>query len=187
MKKFFGVIFALLLVTNSAAAADEQYLNGDKNYIYCGASMGAGYFVDRNSYSVEKYNPPYYVISVDIVEVGHYFDDWGTKIHRRRNLRFMYDYSTRKVYIYMPYADARQSMRRRYESQYKSQSKKIDNSIDWNSDWACLIPDVYYGEGTGHWGDAAEITFALAYNLKFSGDKSYEKYYHLIGGVKDSL
>ena len=181
MKIFCSLILGLMLLMNSAEAVDKEYLNGDKNYIYCGASMGAGFFVDRNSLSVEKYNPPQYIISIDVVEVGNYFNNGSTKISRRKNCKFMYNYSTRKVYIYTPDVISRQDMRKRYETQVQ----KIDQSIDWNSDWVIL--DVYYGEGTGHYKDAAEVAFALAYKLKFSNSNFYENYYRLIGGVKDSL
>ena len=185
MKKIFMINLIVILLSSLASIAfanpDKEYLHGDKNYIFCGSSMGAGYFVDRNSFSVEKYNPPQYIISVDIVRVANYFNNGRDEFTNRSKRKFLYDYSTRKVYIYTPNAESRQDMKSRYESQVK----KIDTSLDWNSDWVIL--GVFYGEGTGHYDDAAEIAFALAYKLKFRGGKYYEDYYRLIGGVKDSL
>ena len=177
------------------AAVDENYFNGDKNYIYCGASMGAGYFVDINSIVVEKYAPPIYILAIDVLSAGNYYSKNGTaKLGRRYTDRFMYDYSTKKMYRYTP--DGGQYMKLRYENHYRGRNDslskeklKMTNEIDWDSNWTLVDPDVFYGEGAV-FPTVGEIAFALAYNLKFHGS-NYQRFkgnfYDKIGNIKDSL
>ena len=197
MKKFLAFITIFFLISNvTFAAVDENYFNGDKNYIYCGASMGAGYFVDRSSLIVEKYNPPIYVISIDVLSAGHYYDNNSVaKLGRRYTERFLYDYSTKKMYYYTPNGGGKY-MRSRYENNYRGRNDKFSkeklkmiDEIDWNSDWTLVDPDVFYGEGAV-FPTVGEIAFALAYNLKFYGSNYQRfkgKFYDKIGNIKDNL
>lgn len=92
---------------------------------------------------------------------------------RYHTFKFKYDYNQRKMYIYIPnHGDGFKS---RYMNERKYQNKPVDNSINWDSDWQYIAPDVYYGEGTGDMAVAGEVAFAIAYNLKFHGEK-YARY-----------
>ncbi len=192
MKKLLLMLMMIASLTSIAyAELDLNYFNGDENYIYCGASMGAGFFVDRNSLVVEEYDPPIYILSIDVLMAGHYYDDSANvTLGRRRTSRFKYDYSTRKMYLYTPNGDGKY-LKERYENQYRNSNRrdKLNEKIDWNSDWTYVDPDVYYGEGAV-FPTSGEIAFALAYNLKFHGSK-YKRFsgnfYDKIGNVKDSL
>lgn len=171
-----------LLVSSMASAADRNYFNGDKNYIQCGGSMGATFFIDRSTLKVEKYAPPIYIISVDTVSVYHYHEG-GTKISRRLNQRFMYDYANRKMYIYAP--NNTSNYKSHYEIEFKNRAMKIDTTINWNSDWAYINSLVYYGEGIQP-PVVGELTFALAYKVKFY--LGYEnRLYDGVRGVVDEL
>lgn len=175
MKKFIALVVLLcaVFVSSTAAAVDTKYFNGDKNYLYCGFSMGMGYFVITNTLNVEQYAPPIYIISVDVISVSNYFDG-GTKMMWRHTDRFKYDYSTRKMYVYTP--NGGEHMRRRYENQYRHNKQKMDEAraIDWNSEWTYVFPDVFYGEGAV-FPNVGELAFALAYKVKFHGEK-YKRY-----------
>ena len=191
MKKFivFVVVFCSVLVSSMTSAADRNYFNGDKNYIFCGGSMGMGFFVDRNTLNVEKYAPPIYIISVDVVNVRNYFNGGDKLGSRRRTYRFKYDYSTRKMYLYTP--NGGENMRRRYENQYRGNQQKMDQAraVDWNSEWTYVFPDVFYGEGAV-FPNVGEIAFALAYKIKFH-TKEHKRYqgdfYDGVRGVVDEL
>ena len=187
------IFLAALMISSTALAVDKKYFNGDKNYIYCGASMGMGYFVDRSTLKVEKYEPPIYIISVDVVGVSNYFG--GTEISKRwrQTDRFKYDYSTRKMYLYTP--NGGEYMRQRYENQYRRDKQKMDEAraVDWNSEWTYVFPDVFYGEGAV-FPNVGEIAFALAYKIKFhtSEHKRYQGDFYdavrgVVGEVKDSI
>jgi len=200
MKKYFLVWITLVLTVMPSivlAEADRNYLNGDKNYIFCGASMGAGYFVDRTSLVVEKYEPPIYILSIEVCSVGHYFDKFGEKTFRRGSREiFKYDYSSRTMYLYTPDENHGQWLKERYVNHYRGRNDNVSreklrraNEIDWDSEWTYVDPDVFYGEGAV-FTTAGEIAFARAYNLKFHGSK-YKRFegdfYDKIGDIKDRL
>ena len=190
MKKILlMLVFVMMFSSVAFAQVDKNYYNGDRNYIFCGASMGAGYFVDRNSLVVEKYSPPIYILSIDVVSAGNYFNDGrDTKLGRRHTDRFMFDYGTRTMYLYTPNGDGKY-LKTRYENHYRDRKDKLNKNIDWNSDWTYVDPDVFYGEGA-MFPTSGEIAFALAYNLKFHGSR-YQRFsgdfYEKIGNVKDTL
>ena len=197
MKKIFILTFMLMMIAaNCFAEVDKNYYNGDKNYIFCGSSMGAGFFVDRNSLKVEKYEPPIYVISIGYFSVGNYFNNFGEKIKGKNRIeRFKYDYSTKTMYLYTP--DGRgKYLKDRYENNYRNVNNEISkenlrkiNEIDWNSEWTYIDPDVFYREGAV-FPTVGEIAFALAYNLKFHGSKFKRfsgDFYDKIGDIKDNL
>ena len=103
LKKIFSAILALsILLAGSVVMAYNyqghfpKYLNGDKNYIFCGAyRTWVGYAV-INSLNVERYNPPNYIISIDIVN----FQDHGKmEITGRETWRFAYDWESKQAWI----------------------------------------------------------------------------------------
>jgi len=192
MKRKSIALLMIIVVMNfmsvAFAADEENYFKGDKNYILCGAAMGAGFFVDRNSLKVEKYDPPIYILSIDILDAGYYFMD-RSKSHlgRRYTDRFMYDYSQRKMYLYTPNGGG--DMKWRYENYYRDNKEKLNKNIDWNSQWTYVDPDVFYGEGAV-FPTAGEIAFALAYGVKFHGSKYRNfqgNFYNKIGNIKDGV
>ena len=194
MKKFIALIVLLcsMMISSTVLAVDTKYFNGDKNYIFCGASMGIASFVITNTLNVEKYAPPIYIISVDVISVSKYFSG-GTKMMWRNTKRFKYDYSTRKMYLYTP--NGGEDIRQRYETHYRHDKQKMDEAraIDWNSEWTYVYPDVFYGEG-GVFPNVGEIAFALAYKVKFHR-KEYKRYQGnfydgvqgIVGDIKDDI
>ena len=201
--KIFRLVVAViflgaLAVSSTASAVDENYFNGDKNYVSCGwAGMGTTVFIDRNTLNVEKYAPPIYIISVETFSVSHYGEE-TMKIGWRTNRRFKYDYANRKMYTYAP--DSVQFYKGRYERDCKDRKIQPDTTIDWSGDWAYIDPHVYYGEGAIPT-KIGEMVFALAYKLKFYGyegkyydarSKSYKGDFYeavrgVVGEVKDGV
>lgn len=55
------------------------YLNGDRNYILCDAYKETAWYLDRSSLNVQKYDPPQYIIAVNVVTVPD-ADRGGTDI-----------------------------------------------------------------------------------------------------------
>ena len=159
LKKIFSSILALsiLLFSSVAMAYNYQpsvpkYLNGDKNYIYCGAyRTWVGYAV-RNSLNVERYNPPDYVISIDIVNLEN---RGKMEIKGRDTARFAYDWESKQAY-------------------------KIEKDGNWTLlDPISHTEGIGYGGSRLVEAQEAEIFFYLAYKKKFYGiypDDFYEYY-----------
>lgn len=90
----FGILFC------SVAFADyPDYLNGDRNYILAGGHMGYGWYLDKGSLAVESYNPPNYIITVDVVTVED-ANKGNTAIYSRKTMRYGYDWNNRKMYSF---------------------------------------------------------------------------------------
>ena len=66
---FLGVFVLCLLFEQTAFASYPDYLGGNRNYLLCGGHMGVGYYVDKSSLVVQKYDPPTYRISVNVLSV----------------------------------------------------------------------------------------------------------------------
>lgn len=124
------------------AAADNlypDYLNGDSNYILCDGHMGYAWYVDRSSLTVQKYEPPQYIIAVNVVTVPN-ADRGNTAISEVKTYRFFYNSDLGQMYV--------------------------DSQL--NDNWRYLNPRGCWAE-TGIVMPAGEIAFALAYNMKFYG------------------
>lgn len=80
-------MLGVILSTSVAMANYPKYLNGDKNYILCDGIQGVAIYAIRNSLKVERYNPPNYIISIDVTENG------------RMTHCFAYDWETKKAWI----------------------------------------------------------------------------------------
>ena len=63
------LISFLISSTTFAASFADKFLDGDSRYIEVGGSMGNGFFIDRESVDVELYDPPIYIISMEILSV----------------------------------------------------------------------------------------------------------------------
>ena len=151
------LISVLISSTTFAASFADKFLDGDSRYIEVGGSMGNGFFIDRESVDVELYDPPIYIISMEMILVSG-----RSKLHSQPvSISFKYDYENRKIY-----------------------------KFDQNGNEFYIDPDVYYGEGTGYQIPAAELAFAIAYNLKFYGNMD-QNFYDSIdfgrGTIRDSL
>lgn len=168
MRKFILLVMTAVMVSLvSSIAFAENYFENDSRYIACPTGMGWVSYIDTTSVNVEEYRPPQYIITINTIKRNAQ-DTQNTHL-RYRTFRFKYDYDQRKMYIYCPNAGS--GYKERYINDRKLSKKPIDNFIDWNSDWQYISPDVYYGEGTGDMAVAGEVAFAIAYNLKFHGEK----------------
>ena len=124
----------------STVSADyPKFLGDDPNYILCDGQMGVGWYVDRSSLNVEKYDPPQYIISVDVVTVND-ADRGNTDIRESKTFRFFYNSDLGQMYI----------------------------DQDGNDNWRYLDPNGSRA-ATGVSMPAGEIAFALAYRMKFYG------------------
>ena len=124
------------------AAAYDPYpecLNGDSNYIICAGRMDYAWYVDRSSLTVQKYEPPQYIIAVNVVTVPN-ADRGNTAISEVKTYRFFYNSDLGQMYV--------------------------DSQL--NDNWRYLNPNGSWAE-TGVAMRAGEIAFALAYHMKFYG------------------
>ena len=147
VRKIFSALLMLsVMLAGSVALADYQkYLGGDRNYILFDGIQGVGRYVYAPSLSVDEYNPPRYVISIDWVSVDDAYRG-KTQISARDRVRFGYDWDARKIYF-----------------------------VNDGGEWKMIDPEGSRASGSAFAG-AAEIAFALAYNLKFLGIYSEDFY-----------
>lgn len=141
MQRTLSVLIGLVVLLTASAAFAEypKYLGGDRNYILCDGHMGVGFYVDRSSLNVQKYDPPQYIISIKVISVEN-ADRGSTEMGRVQTKRFFYNYDLRQMYV----------------------------ARDGNEDWRYLNPKGSWAE-TGVVMPAGEMAFALAYHLKFYG------------------
>lgn len=98
MRKYMALLIGLCIMAFSqmvfAYGSHQEYLNGDPNFEYCYSHMGATFYIDKSSLVVQKYEPPQYIIAINVVSVldGH------TDIDRVWTQRFFYNYDLRKMY-----------------------------------------------------------------------------------------
>ena len=152
--KRIAVLFLGLFVFAASSVAFANYptyLNGNRDLILCDGHMGMGYYVDRTSLVVQKYEPPQYIIAVNVVtavsaigdERDFYAGGRGT-ITNVRTMRFFYNWDLRQMYV---------------------------GPVE-NDNWRFIPP-------TGSWAEngvsmpAGEIAFYLAYHMKFYGSKPF--------------
>ncbi|WP_282927851.1 hypothetical protein [Megamonas funiformis] len=105
--------------------------------------MGSAWYVDRSSLNVQKYEPPQYIIAVNVVRVDN-ADRRSTEIKNVHTYRFFYNSDLGQMYA----------------------------DFNNNDNWRYLNPQGSWAE-TGISMPAGEIAFALAYNYKFYGDRAY--------------
>ena len=165
MKKIlFLSLFLFLAVAAlpSAHANYPTYLNGDRNFILVDGHMGTAWYVDRSSLVVQSYNPPSYIIAVNVISAHSAIDDVQDFYHGGegtvtgiKTYRFSYDWGSRRMYV-----------------DSGSQGWKYLNP------WGCWAE-------TGIRMPAGEMAFALAYGLRFYGEFEKESYdgtmYHPFG------
>lgn len=95
----FMAIF-LLLIGQVAFAGDiyPDHLDNNPNYILCDGHMGGGWYVIKDSLRVEKYDPPRYIITINIAEVPD-ADKLNTRISRVFTNRYFYNYAMKEMYV----------------------------------------------------------------------------------------
>ena len=69
MKRIIMLLVGIsMLVLPAAVSANyPMYLNGDRNFIRCDGHMGTAWYVDRTSLVVQQYEPPQYIIAVNVL------------------------------------------------------------------------------------------------------------------------
>lgn len=147
MKKIISVLAVMfVMLTAAVAMASSNYpdhLAGDDNFIICDGHMGTAWYIDRSSLVVEKYEPPQYIIAVNVVTVDN-ADRGNTEINKVRTFRFFYNSDKCEMYV----------------------------DRDNNDNWRYLKPLGSWAE-SGVSMPAGEIAYALAYNVKFYGSKKW--------------
>lgn len=76
LKKIISaLLFAILVVfagmTCRAAEVNSNYLNGNKNFPMIDWKQGVSSFLDKSSLVCERYDPPYYILAVNVLYVDH--------------------------------------------------------------------------------------------------------------------
>lgn len=144
-KKFFMLLsmLSIMMCSCTAFANYPTHLYGDKNFILCDGHMGSAWYVDRSSLNVQKYEPPQYIIAVNVVRVDN-ADRRSTEIKNVHTYRFFYNSDLGQMYV----------------------------DFNNNDNWRYLNPQGSWAE-TGISMPAGEIAFVLAYNYKFYGDRAY--------------
>ncbi|MGM9529146.1 MAG: hypothetical protein ACI3XH_04030 [Phascolarctobacterium sp.] len=151
LKNYICLLMLLFSFSTASVcgAGYSIYLNNDKNYILCDGHMGQGWYIVRDSLAVEKYEPPEYIISVEMVAaesaVGSVEDFYNGGIGKITNCfskRFKYNWDAKTMFV------------------------------EYNKDWRYLNPVGCWAE-SGVFMPAGEIAFALAYNMKFYGSQKY--------------
>ena len=87
-----------ILNFNSISEAYPIYLGGDRNYLLAYAHTGTGLYIDKKTLAIEKYDPPTYVISFDVVFVSN-ADRGNTEISGRERQCWLYKWDEQKMYI----------------------------------------------------------------------------------------
>ncbi|SDZ76511.1 hypothetical protein SAMN05660648_00442 [Selenomonas ruminantium] len=153
LKRIVLTVFSLLLLSLASVANANYptYLNGDRNLILCDGHMGVAWYVDRTTLNVEKYAPPQYIISVNIVTATSaygneqdFYSGGKGKITEVRRARFFYNWDLREMYVDSTGKDG----------------------------WRFLPPLGSWAE-TGVSMPAGETAFYLAYKMKFYGSKKF--------------
>ena len=149
--KLFAV--ALLLITSTAFAESpypQTLENG--NLVLVDGGMGVGRYADRASVGVDKYAPPFYELSIDILPVtfsDSYYRENGTYVGST--------YTTGSSY--------------RLYFKYNLDTKTVFNKQ--NGIWKVwdINRNYSHAEGNPLIPNAAEVAFFHAYRMKFFGDK----------------
>ena len=150
MKRIIMLLVGIsMLVLPAAVSANyPMYLNGDRNFIRCDGHMGTAWYVDASSLNVLRYEPPEYVIAVDVVtarsavgDEDDFYSGGRGVMTDVRTMCFAYNWDDRAMYV-----------------------KDGDG-------WHFLLPTGSWAE-TGITMPAGEIAFYLAYRMKFYGRRS---------------
>ena len=153
MKRIIMLIVGISMLALPAAVSANYptYLNGDRNFIRCDGHMGTAWYVDASSLNVLRYEPPEYVIAVNVVtarsaigDEDDFYSGGSGMVTDVRTMRFLYDWDACAMYAWN----------------------------DAEMDWYYLPPGGSWAE-TGITMPAGEIAFYLAYHTKFYGSKPF--------------
>lgn len=110
-------LFSASLLSSSAEAGKilgevdyaltEEYAT-NPDHFFSGSSIGsnAGRTYIKRSLLVEQYNPPYYIISVEKVNVSWPPGANGFQVHEPERVRYYFNWETKKAYYERIYLDS---------------------------------------------------------------------------------
>ncbi len=146
-----AALFLLLLILPcSLVYAEDNYpdtlSNGD--LVIVDGHMGTGFYADRTSVVVQKYEPPMYQIAINVVGVTFSEDYWKkhqtyiggpSKIAWVATYQFRYNWNRKTI-------------------SYFADNRWIDWNINRDNTWADGNPRIPY---------TAEVAFITAYKMRF--------------------
>ena len=158
MKRVVTLAFMMICVCAwcfvGEASPHDPYLDGDSNYIKCTRHQDLVCYVDRSSLKVHLYNPPEYIISIDMVSVEMNPQMTSYRNRKTGTVLYRYNYDDREMYV-----------------------NTKDYFSNGNDEWMYLEPTAGWAKG-GRFVMAGDIAFYLAYNTGFY--KSTEKLSDLV-------
>ena len=107
-RKLFLFVLAVMLMQSitTAKCAPSQFLFGDENYIYCTGHIGVLFYADKSSVNVMEYDPPEYMISVDVVAASDMYkrskidlEPDRAKISEPKTYIFLYNWDNKEIYV----------------------------------------------------------------------------------------
>ena len=142
-----------LLLLSAAAFANYPATLDNGNLVLVDAGMGVGRYADRSSVAVERYAPPDYQITINLVSVNFSDDYW-----RQHETYIGGPYTLGDVFtLRFRYHWGRKSIAYQFGQQWQ----------DWD-----INRDYSHAEGDPMIPNTAEVAFVSAYNMKFFGDKT---------------
>ena len=136
------IMLCMCLLPATAGAGHmgwKDYYQDDTNFPMVWGHDGWATFIDKSSLVVQRYDPPYYIIAINVF----YVDDGGYgTIHKYDTLRFFYNYDTTKMYI---------------------------DRTGGSGDWKYIRPNASVSEEQHDGKNVGEAAFYLAYRLRFYG------------------
>lgn len=96
LRKTIAVLIGILILAMSsvtlAYSPYPKHLNGNSNYIFVDGHMGIGWYLDKSSLVVQKYEPPCYTIAVNVLRTEN------GEILGVNTYRFFYNYDDTAMY-----------------------------------------------------------------------------------------
>lgn len=101
IQKFLSILTFLIYILNfnSISEAYPAYLDGNRNLLFVGSRGEYAWYMDKRTLAVEKYDPPVYVISFDMIHIGPTF---GPKVTDKRTVDrrcWLYQWNQKKMYV----------------------------------------------------------------------------------------
>lgn len=104
------IVVMLCLMCNVCFAADyPKYLLGDTDYVLCDGHTGVGYYVDLTSIQLISEDEDYCIIYAEVIPANYgpdlrlsQFSEEDVEINYDNTWQytFLYDYATKKIYMY---------------------------------------------------------------------------------------
>lgn len=152
-------VFVVAVIGVGQAKVYPKYFDDNQDLILITGRMGLAFYVDRSSLVVEEYEPPQYIITVNVVRIefpqkrepNGELSRKGAEIVAVDPYRFFYNYDKQLMFI---------------------DKNRTDN-------WLYLPARDPSERGLPVGRLAGEMAFALAYNMSFYGKKmySYDDFY----------